>query len=58
MDTPILITLLNVTALVTIMLSMGMQVRFEAVLASARRTRLLVLGLLANYVLVPAVTLG
>jgi BASS family bile acid:Na+ symporter len=40
------------------MLSMGMQVKFEAVLASARRTRLLVLGLLANYVLIPAVTLG
>jgi BASS family bile acid:Na+ symporter len=58
MDTPTLITLLNVTALVTIMLSMGMQVRFEAVLAAARRTRLLVLGLLANYVLVPTVTLG
>jgi len=58
MDTPTLISLLNVTALVAIMLSMGMEVRFEAVLASARRTRLLVLGLLANYVLVPAVTLG
>jgi bile acid:Na+ symporter, BASS family len=57
-DIPSLINLLNVTALVTIMLSMGMQVRFEAVVASARRTRLLVLGLLANYVLVPAVTLG
>lgn len=58
MDTPSLITLLNVTALVTIMLSMGLQVEFEDVLASARPARLLVLGLLANYVLVPAVTLG
>jgi BASS family bile acid:Na+ symporter len=57
-DTPSLITLLNVTALVTIMLSMGLQVEFEDVLASARPARLLVLGLLANYVLVPAVTLG
>ena len=58
MDTPSLITLLNVTALVTIMLSMGLQVKFEDVLASARPARRLVLGLLANYVLVPAVTLG
>jgi BASS family bile acid:Na+ symporter len=57
-DTSSWIALLNVTALVTIMLSMGMQVRFEEVLASARRTRLLVLGLLANYVIVPIVTLG
>ncbi len=53
-----MITLLNVIALVTMMLSMGMQVRFEAVLDSARRTPLLILGLIANYILVPAVTLG
>jgi BASS family bile acid:Na+ symporter len=40
------------------MLSMGLKVKFDAVLASARRRRLLVLGLLANYVLVPAVTVA
>jgi BASS family bile acid:Na+ symporter len=57
-DTPRLITLLNVTALVTVMLSMGLQVKFEEVLASARPARLMVMGLLANYALVPAVTLG
>jgi len=55
-DTPTLVSLLNVTALVTIMLSMGLQVRFEDVLASARRTRLLLFGLIANYVLVPVAT--
>ena len=58
MDTPTFITLLNVTALVTIMLSMGMKVTLGSLLASARQTRLLLLGLLANYVLVPAVTVG
>jgi BASS family bile acid:Na+ symporter len=53
-----MITLLNVTALVTMMLSMGMQVTFGEVLASARRVRLMVFGLVANYVLVPVVTFG
>ena len=53
-----MITLLNVMALVTMMLAMGMQVRFEAVLTSAGRTRLLLLALIANYVLVPAATIG
>ncbi|WP_406696177.1 bile acid:sodium symporter [Singulisphaera sp. Ch08] len=58
MNTQSLISLLNVTALVTMMLSMGLQVSFEDLLASARPTRLLVMGLLANYVFVPAVTVG
>jgi BASS family bile acid:Na+ symporter len=58
MKTSTIITLLNVTALVAIMLSMGMKVTPEALLVSARRGRLLVLGLIANYVLVPAVTVG
>jgi BASS family bile acid:Na+ symporter len=53
-----MISLLNVMALVTIMLSMGLEVKFDDLLASARRARLLVLGLLANYVIVPIVTLG
>jgi BASS family bile acid:Na+ symporter len=57
-DTQGLVTLLNITALVTIMLSMGLQVRFEAVIASTRPVLPVVLGLVANYVLVPAVTLG
>ena len=58
MDTSRLVALLNVSALVTIMLSMGLQVTFEDVLLSARRARQLLLGLFANYVLVPVVTLG
>ena len=51
-------SLLNVTALVAIMLSMGMKVTLESLLSSAHRRRLLVLGLIANYVIVPAVTVG
>lgn len=58
MNAPSLISLLNVTALVTMMLSMGLQVSFRDLLASTRPTRLLILGLLANYVFVPAVTVG
>ena len=58
MDTSRLVALLNVSALVTIMLSMGLQVTFEDVLLSARRPRQLLLGLFSNYVLVPVVTLG
>jgi bile acid:Na+ symporter, BASS family len=57
-DTSRVIPLLNVVALATIMLSMGLQVKFDDVLASFGRLRLLLVGLLANYVLVPAVTLG
>ena len=53
-----MITFINLTALVTIMLSMGMQVKFEAVVASANPLRRVALGLLANFVLVPAVTVG
>lgn len=58
MDTAALVTLLNVTALVTIMLAMGLQVKFEAVTASVRPVHRVALGLAANYALVPAVTVG
>jgi BASS family bile acid:Na+ symporter len=57
-DVARLTAVLNMTALATIMLSMGLRVGFAEVMASARPARRLVLGLLANYVLVPAVTLG
>jgi BASS family bile acid:Na+ symporter len=57
-DTPSLINLLNVTALVAIMLSMGVQAKWQAVMASTRPVLLVVLGLFANYVLVPSVTLA
>jgi bile acid:Na+ symporter, BASS family len=58
MDTAALIKLLNVTALIAIMLAMGMQVKFQAVMGSTRPLRRLALCLFANYVLVPAVTVG
>src|SRR5438309_2148665 len=40
------------------MLAMGLRVTVEEVVASAQRGRLLVLGLVANFVLVPAATLA
>ncbi|MFL5339573.1 MAG: bile acid:sodium symporter family protein [Gemmataceae bacterium] len=58
MNTASLVSLLNVTALVTIMLAMGLQVKFKAVTASVRPVHRVALGLLANYGLVPAVTVG
>jgi BASS family bile acid:Na+ symporter len=58
MDTAFLLKLLNVVALVAIMLSIGLTVKFEQVLASARQVRLVVLGIVANFVLVPLVTVG
>jgi hypothetical protein len=54
-DTSILIPVLNVTALVAIMLSMGPRVKVEEVVASARPARRLVLGLVANYMIVPGI---
>lgn len=52
-----MITLLNVIALVTIMLAMGLRVRFQEVTGSTRPFWLVALALFANYALVPAVTL-
>ena len=57
-DTSTLIPVLNVTALVAIMLSMDLRVKVEEVVASARPARRLVLGLVANYVIVPGITIG
>ena len=58
MDIATLIKLLNGVALAAIMLSIGLSVRFEQVIASLRRTRLLVLGIVANFVFVPLVTVA
>jgi bile acid:Na+ symporter, BASS family len=58
MDTAILVKLLNVIALVTMMLSIGLTVKYEQVVAAAMRTRLVVLALVANFVLLPLVTIG
>jgi bile acid:Na+ symporter, BASS family len=57
-DTPNVINLVNVVALVTIMLSMGLQVKWQAVTASTRPVLLVLLAVFANYLLVPPVTLA
>ena len=57
MDTQKLVSLVNVTALVAIMLSMGLRVTIADVIAAARSFRRVTIGVIANYVLVPAVTL-
>ena len=57
MNAPSFIPMLNATALVTMMLSMGLRVGLDELRASARPARRLVAGLIANYVLVPAVTI-
>ncbi|MGE5195203.1 MAG: bile acid:sodium symporter family protein [Deltaproteobacteria bacterium] len=53
-----LVNLLTVAGLIGIMLSMGLKVKFEEVAASIRKPRLVVLGVVANFVLVPAVTIA
>jgi bile acid:Na+ symporter, BASS family len=58
MDTASLIKLLNVVALVTIMLSIGLAVKFEDVARSVQRVWLVVFGVTANFVLVPLVTVA
>jgi len=58
MDIATLVKPLNIAALVVIMLSMGLNVKFEEVLASTRQPRPVLLGLIANFALVPAVTLA
>ena len=57
MDAAIVVKILTVVGLIAIMLSMGFKVRFEEVVASIRQPRLICLGLVANFVLVPAVTI-
>lgn len=58
MDAAAILKLLNVSALMAVMLSIGLRVPFTEVLASARQVRLIVLSLLANFMLVPLVTVG
>jgi len=52
------IAVLNVAALVTIMLSMGLQVTLASALASARPAMLVVWCIVGNFVLMPAVALA
>ncbi len=52
------IAVVNLVALITIMLSMGLQVSLDSVLKSVRQLHLLAWCVIANYVLVPLVALG
>ena len=58
MDTANLIKLLNTASLVTIMLSIGLSVKFEQVVQSAKNVWPVVLGLIANFLIVPLVTVA
>jgi BASS family bile acid:Na+ symporter len=58
MDLAILVRLLTVGGLVAMMLSMGLRVKSDEVLASSRNPRQAALGILANFVLVPVVAAG
>ncbi len=53
-----IVQLLTLVGLMAVMLSMGLKVSIQEVVASTRQPRLVVLGLVANFVLVPAVTIG
>ncbi len=53
-----LINSLNLSALVLMMLYMGLSVSFGEIVAAARRMRLVALGLLANFVFVPLIIIG
>lgn len=58
MDPANLVRLLTVAGLVAMMLSMGLKVQVDEVLASSRKPRQAALGVLANFALVPAATAG
>ncbi len=58
MDPAVLTNRLIMAALVAAMASMGLKVSFAEVVASARHTRLVLSAVLANFVLVPLVTIG
>jgi len=53
-----LVQLLTLAGLMAIMLSMGLKVKIEEVTASTRKPRPVVLALVANFLLVPAVTIA
>ena len=58
MTPELFVKLLTFVGLVAMMLSMGMRVSVDDVLASTRNLRSVALGLLANFLLAPAVTIG
>jgi predicted Na+-dependent transporter len=53
-----LVKLLMLSGLIVPRLSMRLKVTFEVVLSSIRRPRLVVLSLVANFMVVPMVTIG
>jgi BASS family bile acid:Na+ symporter len=56
MSPTVLVNILTIAGLIAIMLSMGFKVRHDEVLGSIRQYRLIVSGLIANFVLVPTAT--
>ncbi len=58
MNPVVLVKSLTLAGLIAVMLSMGLKVKFADIVTSASNVRLVVMGLLANYVLMPAVTIG
>jgi BASS family bile acid:Na+ symporter len=58
LDANLLVKFLTLAGLIAIMLAMGLKVTLPEVIASCRNPRLVGLGLAANFVLVPAVTMG
>lgn len=50
--------LLTLVGLIAMMLSMGLKVSFEDVTVSFRKPRFVMVGVLVNFVIVPAVTMG
>jgi BASS family bile acid:Na+ symporter len=58
MDTATLGKWLNVVALIAMMLSIGLKVKFQDVIASAQHLRLAIMGIVANFALVPIVTVA
>jgi bile acid:Na+ symporter, BASS family len=58
MDLASLIKLLTLSGLILIMLAIGLKVTFEEVVTAVLKPRLAVLGVVANFVLVPTVIIG
>jgi len=58
MDAAGVTKLLNITALVVLMISIGMTVTFREVADSAKHTSWVALGVIANFAIVPLVTVG
>ena len=58
MNPATIINLLIVAGLIAMMLSMGFKVPLDEVAASIKQPRLVLMGLVANFVLVPLATVG